>query len=458
MLAIGIYSNKKSIKNSEDYLVAGKRLPWWLLLGSLAATEIGAGSTMGVAQKAYGDWGLSSVWYIWTMGISFLVVAFVAPKLRDSNVITVPQFFLEKYDKANHLVTSIIMFIPLIGLTAVQMIATAMIFSTVTGIDYQTSALISCGIIIAYTVMGGMWSVSLTDFWQFLLIAIGMSLSLPFAIDKSGGWDAMISYVPVAKLSLIKGIGIESIISLIIMYVTSMLIGQEVTQRLYSGKDKKNIVAGSLATSLFYFIFAFIPPLLGLSIYALQSKGIIASNLVNGFSNMYVLPTIAIHVLPPVIVGLLFVGLVSATMSSASSDLLGAASILTNDIYFQYFKKESDDQAKMKLIRILVAVLGIISLIIAILNPEDVIKILMFSFSLRAAGGFFPYILRHYIDKITALASLLSLIFPSLLLLYLEITKTKIFGFEPIIPALILSFIIIILVSKIPGKQRTQSV
>lgn len=449
MLGIGFYSSKKAIKNSNDYLVAGRRLPWWLLVGTLAATEIGAGSTMGVTQKAYGEWGLSSAWYIWTMAISFLIIAFIAPMLRRSEVRTIPEFFLQKYGRANHILTSLIMFFPLIGLTAVQMIATATIFSTITGFDYTTSALVSCGVIVVYTVLGGMWSVSLTDFYQWLLIVIGMGITVPFVIMKSGGWSEMISYIPEAKLHIIDGMGWSTIISLIIMYATSMLVGQEVTQRLYSAKNEKNVFWGSLITAGFYVIFAFIPPILGLSIYALQNKGIISADLINNFNDMYALPLLAISTLPPIIVGLLFAGLISATMSSASSNLLGAASILTNDIWVEYFNKDAEDDSKVKLIRILVAVVGIISLAIAIFNPKDIIKILMFSFSLRAAGGFFPYILRHYWDKITPLASLLSLIVGSVFMLYLEIFDIKYFGLEPIIPALLFSLIIVVVVSLI---------
>jgi SSS family solute:Na+ symporter len=456
MLGIGFYTNKKSIKTSLDYLVAGRRLPWWLLVGTLAATEIGAGSTMGVTQKAYGQWGLSSIWYIWTMSISFIAIAIVAPRLRSSEVLTVPEFFLKKYGRINHILTSIIMFLPLIGLTAVQMIATATIFSAVTGIDYRISALISCGVIVTYTVLGGMWSVSITDFWQFILILIGMGLAMPFVIIKAGGFTEIIAHVPPEKLSLFEGMGIGKIISLIIIYVSSWLIGQEVTQRLYSAKDKASVIKGSTVTAVFYFFFAFIPPLLGISIYALEHKGVIPSTIINNFSDMYVLPVLAMNVLPVIIAGLLFAGLISATMSSASSDLLGAASIITNDLWFQYIKKnEADDRKKILIIRILAALIGVLSLAIAILKPEDIIKILMFSFSLRAAGCFIPYIAGHYWAKITPLSTFLSLSCASILLVILELTNTTIFGLEPIIPSLAVSAIIIVFFSLKPFQKAS---
>lgn len=448
MVGIGFYSSKTAIKSSTDYLIAGRRLPWYLLIGTLAATEIGAGSTLGVCQKAYEEWGFGAVWYIWTMAISFLIVAFIAPRLRRSEVSTVPEFFLQKYGKANHIITSIIMFLPLIGLTAVQMIATATIFHSLTGLDYFSSALISCGVIIIYTVLGGMWSVSITDFYQWLLIVIGMGITLPFVIANAGGWNEMLHHIPPEKFHLTAGIGPGTIISLIILYVSSMLVGQEVTQRLYSAKNEKDVFLGSLATAGFYVIFALIPPLIGLSIFALQNEGVINVSLSsNSGSTSYILPVIALQTLPPVITGLLFAGLISATMSSASSNLLGAASIFTNDIYIQYFKNDLTDTRKIFIIRLLVAIVGVISLIIAISNPEDIIALLMFSFALRSAGGFVPYIAGHYTTKITWIASLMSLILGSSCLIILEIMNFKPFGIEPIVPSLAVSAIVTLIFS-----------
>ncbi|MFC1503646.1 sodium:solute symporter family protein, partial [Pseudomonadota bacterium] len=83
LVCIGIYSSKK-INNSEDFLVAGRRLGPFLIAGTLAATEIGGGSSLGVVEKAYGEWGLSALWYVATMGVTFTIIAMVAPMLRKA--------------------------------------------------------------------------------------------------------------------------------------------------------------------------------------------------------------------------------------------------------------------------------------------------------------------------------------------------------------------------------------
>ena len=99
MVWIGYISSKK-ISDNEDFLVAGRKMGPWLLAGSLAATEVGGGSSLGVVEKAYGDWGLSAVWYVITMAIAFIVLAFLAPMLREAAVKTVPEYFRRRDRKS----------------------------------------------------------------------------------------------------------------------------------------------------------------------------------------------------------------------------------------------------------------------------------------------------------------------------------------------------------------------
>ena len=134
MLFIGWYSSTK-ITNNTDFVVAGRRLGPLLMAGTLAATEIGGGSSLGVVQNGMSGYGMSASWYIITMGIAFVILSFLAPRFRGATVKTVPEYFRRRYGKASGLVTAIIMFLPLIGLTAGQFIASAVILSTMLGIN-----------------------------------------------------------------------------------------------------------------------------------------------------------------------------------------------------------------------------------------------------------------------------------------------------------------------------------
>jgi len=164
--------------------------------------------------------------------------------------------------------------------------------------------------------------------------------------------------------------------------------------------------------------------------------------------------------MPAIIVGLLFSGIISATMSSADSDMLGAGSIFSNDIYKQYFKPKASDNEVMVVTRISMVIVGIFSLFVA-MNATNIINLLMFSFTLRAAGAFFPYVLGHYWKKASAAGTIAALIVGSVVSLVFEknyIPGLKFFGWEQqaVIPGLVCALVVFIIFSLImPPKEET---
>jgi solute:Na+ symporter, SSS family len=243
LLTIGWFASRK-IKSSEDFLVAGRRLGPLLLAGTLAATEIGGGSSLGVVEKAYGNWGMGAIWYVVTMGITFVILSFFAPKLRSSMVKTIPEYLRKRYGEAPGIISAIVMILPLIGLTGIQIIASGIVLSVMTGLSYTIAVIIISVVVITYSSIGGLWSVTLTDFLQTILIVGGMALVIPFSIYHGGGWHNIAAHIPAAKMSFISGIGWKTIISLIIMYTASFAVGQEAIQKYFAAKDEKAAVYG----------------------------------------------------------------------------------------------------------------------------------------------------------------------------------------------------------------------
>ena len=348
MLWIGWYSSTK-ISSNTDFMVAGRRLGPLLMTGTLAATEIGGGSSLGVVQNGMSGFGLSASWYITTMGIAFVILSFIAPKFRAATVKTVPEYFRRRYGKSCGLITAIIMLLPLVGLTAGQFIASAVILSTMLSLDYQVAVIIVAVVVTVYSIMGGLWSVTLTDFVQVFLIVIGMIIAVPFALNYAGGWDSVVANIPEGTLNMFEGYDIFGIISLVIMYVATFSVGQEAVSRFYAAKDEKAAKGGAWLAAL--------------------------------------------------ICGLLFAGIISATMSSSDSDLLGAGSIFANDIYKAVLKPDASSKSVMNVTKIVMCLVGVASMFIALFNTQSIVSILMFCFTLRAAGSFFPYVMGHYWKK-----------------------------------------------------------
>ncbi|MCF2617040.1 sodium:solute symporter family protein [Oscillibacter valericigenes] len=459
MLFIGWYSSKK-ITSNTDFMVAGRRLGPFLMAGTLAATEIGGGSSLGVVQQGMQNHGISAAWYIITMGFAFVILTFLAPKFRAATVKTVPEYFRRRYGKSAGLVTAIIMLLPLIGLTAGQFIASSVILSTMLGISYKTAVIIVAVVVTIYSIMGGLWSVTLTDFIQVFLIIIGMIIAVPFAMRLAGGWGNVVANVPAETFNMFKGYSPMAVISLTIMYVATFTVGQEAVSRYYAARDGKAAKQGSILAAIINFIYAFIPAVLGIITLALINMGKFNAEDFADVGARYALPVLAMEAMPAVICGLLFAGIISATMSSSDSDLLGAGSIFANDIYRAVLKPDATSEDVMKVTKIVMAIVGVVSMFIALFNTSSLVNLLMFCFTLRAAGAFFPYVLGHYWTGASLAGTIASLISGSIVVVYLEkISGGMLFGMkvsQPIIPGLVVALVFFLVFSKIfPPKVKS---
>ncbi len=437
MLLIGYLSSKK-IESNTDFVVAGRRLGPFLMAGTLAATEIGGGSSLGVVQQGMESHGLSAAWYIITMGFAFVILTFLAPKFRAAMVKTVPEYFRRRYGKPSGIITSLIMFVPLIGLTAGQFIASSVILSTMLNLNYKTAVLIVGVVVTIYAIMGGLWSVTLTDFVQ------------------------VVANVPAETFDMFKGYNVMDVISLTIMYVATFTVGQEAVSRYYAARDGKAARQGSVLAAIVNFIYAFVPTLMGIIVLALINMGKFNAADFQDVGARYALPVLAMEAMPAIICGLLFAGIVSATMSSADSDLLGAGSIFANDIYKIVIKPSASDKEIMIVTRVTMAAVGVFATLIALFNTSSIVTILMFAFTLRAAGSFFPYVLGHYWKGASQAGTMASLIAGTIVVVYLEhVSKGNLFGLhfnQPIVPGLVAALIAFLIFSLVmpPKKQTTE--
>ncbi|WP_419955230.1 sodium:solute symporter family protein [Neobacillus niacini] len=439
MVGIGLYAKTK-IKDSNDYHLAGRRLGPIMLAGTLAATEIGGGSSVGVASKAYGEWGLSAGWYVVAAGIGILLCSFIAPLMRRAMATTVPEIIGRRYGTSSYAISSILSFVASIALAAVQITATATIVHVLTGFNLTWAILISGIGVVFYTYLGGMWSVTLTDFVQFFIIVFGFAIAVPFALHNAGGFDSVISNLPPEQLGFTK-IGWKTIIGLIILYFMTFSTGQEAVQRYYSARNEKTAVVGSLLCGILMSVYAFIPAFLGLIALAVFPN-IDANN---------ALATVSVELLPPLIAGLLLSGVISATLSSASGNLLAVASVYVKDIHGTVLKREVKPENELKLSKRLVVLSGVVAIVISLFS-QAIIPLLVFAFTIRSTGPFAAYILGLLWDKVTPRAGLYSIVIGTVTGVGWQLAKEP-YGIMAVIAGCVASLITFLLVNWIELKR-----
>jgi len=448
ILGINIYSSK-NIEINEDFAIAGKNAKTLYLASAIVATEIGVASSLGVFEKAYGDWGLSASWYIITMALAFIFISFFSHNFRQIRVKTIPEYFRKRYGKSSGLFSALLMIFPLIILTLVQVVAAGKVLSILLNVDYKLTVTFVSLFIVLYTTIGGQEGLIKSKFFYVIIFIIGMFLIIPNILQLCWDYPTAIKNISDDKLNLLNGISIPTIISLLIMYIATFCVGQEVASFFYSAKKPSYTNKASRIASIILFVFAFIPVFLGLLLLSLKNMGRIDENIIFIDGIRYGLLYYVINYANPFILGVLLLSLLSITMSSADSDLLAIGIIFSNDIYKVHLDKTADDEQVIRITRIVIIMFGIIVYLLALFNKPSIINLLIFTFSLRAAGAFIPYIFGLYWKKSSSIGALASLILGSISFIIFKFIQFDLFGFEPIIYSLIVSLVAFILFSKL---------
>ena len=437
MLCVGYFTNKFFIKGSEDYLIAGRRLGVLMLAASLAANNVGGGSSVGVASRAFGDqWGISAGWYVLAAAIGVIPLAYFAPYIRKALAITIPEVVERRFGASAGLITAILNATALFCLTASQILASGTIVSALVGLDLSISIIIAAIIVMFYTVMGGLYADAISDLVQWFVIFIGLLIAVPFVISGAGGWSAITAALPVGHLNFTK-VGFTQIFSLIIMYFVTFLSGPEIISRFNAAENEQSARKSALLGAILMGVYAFIPAFIGVVARA-KFPDIDASQ---------ALVTAVFNLAPGWIGGLVAAAIISATMSSADSDMLCASSIIVKDIYQKYINPNIEDRKIITLTRVFNVVIGVAGMLIALFKI-NIITLNTFSFALRSAGPFAAFGLGLVWKNATKNAGILSIIGGSIAAVVWQILGEP-FGILAIVFGAAISIIVFALVTVI---------
>ncbi|GMO49546.1 MAG: sodium:solute symporter family protein [Treponemataceae bacterium] len=459
-VALGLFvSGRKKAKagkqSNEDFLMAGKSLGPFVLAGTLFAANTGGASTTGVATNVL-KYGLSASWYVIAAGVGFVLVAYIAPYFRRSQASTVPEIISKRYGKASHIFTAFTSIAALFMATGAQIIATSSIINVVTGIEFRIAAVITTVIVIIYTMVGGFKSVTAANMMHVLFITIGMSIAMLVMVNSApvGGFAALFEKAKAfsaksgggANILSMTKIGLPTIIGYIAMYFMTFPTGQEIVQTFCSAKDGKSAKLGSLVAGILSAAFAIVPALIGLMAY------ICIDGFAQGGPQKNALAQATILFAPPVVAGLVLAAIVAATMSSASGNMIGTATMFTNDVFRPYLNKGvRDDLKEIWISRVTMVIVGIVGLIVA-LTSSNIISVMMGAFALRSAGPFAAFICGLFYKNVTRKAGFISILFgTAVAAVWIYALKTP-WGLSAMVPGGIVAFVTIFAASAIDKK------
>lgn len=360
MLYIGIRASKKA-GSTEDFIVAGRKMPIWIGSATIIATWFGGGTMMGAAGASYEEGFIGVIADPFGAALCLFIIGFFFARIfRRLRLLTFIDFLQNRYGTTAATIAAIGSISSNIGWTGALLVAFGYVFETLTGIPLTIGIMGGAIVVFVYTVAGGMWAVALTDFVQMVVIAIGLVMLLVVVLIDVGGWGNIAPHIPEDTFRLFPE---QRSASVWLNYLRAWLIfgladvtAQSLMQRAFAAKNEQ------VAQNSFY-LAGFGHLSLGLIPVTL---GIIASVTMPGLTDPEtVIPELAIAHLHPVAIAIFVGALLAAIMSSADSALLAAASVFSINI-LPLFKPQSNDRQRLLATRIAIPVFGSIAVYVAL--------------------------------------------------------------------------------------------
>ncbi|MFF1683734.1 MULTISPECIES: sodium:solute symporter [unclassified Streptomyces] len=386
MLAMGWWGMRRA-KSKSEFLVAGRRLGPMMYSGTMAAIVLGGASTIGGVGLGY-QYGLSGAWMVFTIGLGLLALSvFFSARIARLKVYTVSEMLDLRYGGRAGVISGVVMWAYTLMLAVTSTIAYATIFDVLFDMPRTVAIILGGTIVVAYSTLGGMWSITLTDMVQFVVKTIGvLLLLLPIAVIKAGGFSEMKAKLPTEYFDPL-GIGGETIFTYVLIYTFGMLIGQDIWQRVFTARSDKVARIGGTVAGTYCLVYAVAGAVIGTAAKVMYPKLPSADA---------AFATIVKDELPIGVRGLVLAAALAAVMSTSSGALIACATVANNDIWSRLkgvvgskSEPSGEPHDEVKGNRAFILIMGVAVICIAI-ALNNVVEALTVAYNLLVGGLLVP--------------------------------------------------------------------
>ncbi|HRZ02518.1 MAG TPA: sodium:solute symporter family protein [Burkholderiaceae bacterium] len=402
-IGIGLYAATR-VKNTTDYALAGRSLPLVMVITATFATWFGSETVLGLPAK-FVEGGLSkTIEDPFGAGLALILVGmFFAARLYRMNLLTIGDFYRKRYGKGVEMFCSAFIIVSYLGWVAAQVAALGLVFNLLTGgaMSVSQGMILGTTVVLVYTVYGGMWSVALTDFFQMILIVIGLAVIAFFAADMAGGADKVVDYA--AAKDMFRFFPEAELkpwlfwISAAITLMIGSIPQQDVFQRVMSAKNVQTSVLGPILGGSLYILFAFVPMFIvvaALIVMPEQAQSLLADD------PQKVLPTLVMEHMPLWLRVLFFGAVLSAIMSTASATMLAPSTTFVENILKNFMPLS--DKRELRAMRITLFFFALAVLAYAlIMEGTPIYEMVAMAYQFPVVGAFWPLVCGLYWKRAT---------------------------------------------------------
>lgn len=380
LFAISFWVKRRADRGATEYLLAGRKLSSVLIAFNVTGLAVGAASTVGVAERAFSV-GMAAGWYNGAWGAGSIVMGLlVAGKLRSLKVSTIPEFFEKYYDTKGRVISAIGLIIIMCVISALQYLAGGAILSSLLPdiFSFKGGMLMSAIVFIGITMIGGLWSSGMANLVSVTLIYLGVIYSCVESVGNVGGWEALEAQLPNADVmvSPVGGISGVVLISWFVVMITQAITSQGTVQIASGSKDAKTARHGFILGGLLMFPVGFLCAVLGLAAKVMFPD-------IPLTQAAMALPKVVMS-LNPLAAGVTLAALWAADVSTACTILLGAGTLFSQDIYKRFINPTISDAKFVKINRLIIFVIGLITLWFAF-NAAGILKTMIAGLSMTTA-------------------------------------------------------------------------
>lgn len=445
MIALGWYVSRNQ-KTGDDFLLGGRSMPFFLILGSTVATMVGTGSSMGAVGFGYLN-GWAGMLYGIGGALGILLVGWWFAPVRELRFMTMSEE-ISYYVGANKIVKNIVgvmIFLACIGWLGAHIIGGSLYLAWAANISMPAAKIIIAVAFSIYVVIGGYAAVCWTDTIQAIILFFGFILMAVLSVIKAGGWSAIEQALDPAALSLfgVDKVGLIPAISLAFVIGVGVIATPSYRQRIYSADSVKSVRRSFVLSGGLYLFFAALPAIIGMATYAMNPT---LTNNNNAFLE-------ATKVFPTAIAIIILIAGLSAVMSSASSDAIAGVSVMMRDLYTMVKGKMPPEDKAITLSRIYIVVVVGMALAFA-LTSNDIIKYITMMVSTLLTGLAACGMLGRFWKPYTWQGAIATIIGGSVtsIAISLSTSLTQYWG-NPSIPSIIVALIMGVVVTLLSPKK-----
>lgn len=422
-VGIGIYA-ARYVRNSKDFAIAGRSLPMSVVTATVFATWFGSEAVLGIPATFVKEGFTGVIADPFGSAMCLVLVGLLfAKRLYRMNLMTISDYYRNRYGRAVEIIVSLCIVVSYLGWVAAQIKALGLVFNVISGgaISMNTGMIIGSVSVLVYTLMGGMWSVAITDFLQMIIIVIGIIYISWEVSDMVGGADIVIRHAAEAgKLRIYPKPDLRDILWFFGAWVTLMfgsIPQQDVFQRVASSKNENVARNASIVGGIFYLLFALVPMFLCYS--ATLVDPLLVESYIDQDSQM-ILPVMIMTYMPIFAQVMFFGALLSAIKSCASATLLAPSVTFSENIMKEILPDLSDRQSLL-LMRVVVLVFAGIVTIFAMNTDSSIFEMVENAYKVTLVAAFIPLIFGFFWKHANNFGALTSVIMGLLTWISLEI-------------------------------------